>query len=80
MSRKRIAVFILMYVVIIIAMLLVYFSVQKEYGADPERPYQRRFFLRLPLLELPEVRLAATCIADSPPPMFALAARSFPGS
>lgn len=58
MSRQRIAAFIMMYVFIVIAMLVVYFSVQREYGADPERPYQRRFFIQLPLLERADSRFA----------------------
>ena len=56
MSRKRIAAFITMYAFIVAAMLLVYFFVQREYGADLEGPYERRFLMRLPLLERADSR------------------------
>ena len=57
MSRKRIAAFIFMYIVIVAAMLFVYLSVQREYGADPDKPYQRKFFIKLPMLERIDSRI-----------------------
>jgi hypothetical protein len=60
MSRRRFTIFVLMYGVIVMAMLFVYLFVQKEYGADPTKPYQRRFLLQLPLLERADSRLSRT--------------------
>jgi hypothetical protein len=58
MSRKHIFAFITMYVLIVLFMLFVFFFVQKEYGVDPTRPYQRRFFIKLPMLENTGMRIS----------------------
>lgn len=58
MSRKRVAAFIGVYGIIVLTMLFVYFFVQKEYGSDPTKPYQRRFLFQLPMLERSDSRLS----------------------
>lgn len=65
MAGKRIAVFIVMYVIIVLAMLFVYLFVQKEYGADPTRPYERRLMIRPPAQDGTDMRLSGTGFAGS---------------